>query len=319
MTAAPSFGAPTQRTRPLRSWMFVPGSRQRYLDKLYEPGLQPDAVFFDLEDGVVPEAKAAARQNVAAVLRQARPGPLRAVRVNAVTTDWFAQDMEALVGPGLEAVCIPKVESAAELRPVLELLDRADPGGSVGMIAAIESATGLLRAPEIAAAGARVTGIMFGAEDYALDVGLGARREKEAAELIYARSAIVVAATAARVISIDGVFPDLDDPTGLLDDIMQSRRLGFSAKSTFNPRQVQAINERFSPTAAELEYARRVVDAFDAANRRGDAAVAVGGQLVDLPIVRRAQALLDLSRQLQGEQEVDTRVGGETSPATGGG
>lgn len=281
--------------------MFVPGNRRRFLEKVYELGTPPDGVFFDLEDGVVPEAKPAARENVAAVLREAKPGPLRAVRVNAVASEWFRQDVEAVVGPGLEALCVPKVERAADLSPVIELLDRADPSASVGIVAAIESAAGLLRAPEIAAAHPRVLAIMFGAEDYALDIGLATKREGEAAELIYPRSAIVVAAAAARVLSIDGVFPDLDDGEGLLADIVQARRLGFGAKSTFNPRQVELINEHFSPTASELEYARRVTDAFDQATTRGDAAIAVGGQLVDLPIVQRAQALLSLAQQVRAQ------------------
>jgi citrate lyase subunit beta/citryl-CoA lyase len=278
--------------------MFVPAVRQRFLEKIYEPGGQPDGVFFDLEDGVVPEAKTTARENVVAVLRAARPGPLRTVRVNAVGSEWFVQDMEAIAGPGLEGVCVPKVERAADLEPVLEVLERTDPGGSVRIIAAIESAAGLLHAFEIASAHDRVLAIMFGAEDYALDIGLAAKREGEAAELIHARSAIVVAATAARVLSIDGVFPRLDDPDGLLADVVQARRLGFRAKSTFNPRQVDSINEHFSPTADELAYAQRVVDAFAQATRRGDAAVAVGGQLVDLPIVERARALLSVADQL---------------------
>jgi citrate lyase subunit beta/citryl-CoA lyase len=302
MSAISSPGPTAFSGRPLRSWMFVPGSRRRFLEKIYEPGAQPDGVFLDLEDGVVPELKAEARANVAALLREARPGPLRAVRVNAVGTEWFAHDMEAIGGAGLEAVCVPKVESADGLRPVIELLDAIDGAGAVRIIAAIESATGLLRAPEIAAAHPRVMAIMFGAEDYALDLGLSTRREGEAADMIHARSSMVVAAAAARVISIDGVFPDLDDPDGLLDDIVRSRRLGFTAKSTFNPRQVELINHHFSPTETELEYARRVVDAFEQAQRRGDAAVAVGGQLVDLPIVARAQALLSLADRLEARR-----------------
>jgi citrate lyase subunit beta/citryl-CoA lyase len=278
--------------------MFVPGNRERFLEKVYELAASPDAVFLDLEDGVVPPEKATARAMVARVLRDERQGPLRTVRVNAVGTDWFRADMEAIVGPGLEAVCVPKVERATDLEPVVELLDDADPVGAVRIVATIESAAGLLRAAEIAAAHRRVLAIMFGAEDYALDLGLPAKREAEAAELVYARSASVVAATAARVLSIDGVFPDLDDPEGLLREVIQARRLGFTAKATFNPRQVQVINEQFSPTADELAYARRVADAFEEASRRGHASVAVGGQLVDLPIVHRAEALLALAQRL---------------------
>ncbi|MBA2643121.1 MAG: citrate lyase subunit beta, partial [Actinobacteria bacterium] len=169
--------------------------------------------------------------------------------------------------------------------------------GKLRIVAAIESAAALLAAPAIAAAHPRMLALMFGAEDYALDLGLGAQREGEARDLLYARSAIVVAAAAARILSIDGVFPNLDDLEGLERDILQSRRLGFDAKSTFNPRQVELINRIFSPTPDELDYARKVVDAFDEARARGDGSVAVGGQLVDLPIVLRAQRILELDRQ----------------------
>jgi citrate lyase subunit beta/citryl-CoA lyase len=276
--------------------MFVPGNRQRFLDKIYEVETPPDAVFLDLEDGVVPEEKATAREMVAELLRRAPAGPLRTVRVNAVGTGWFAADMEAVLVPGLEAVCVPKVERPEEVLEVARQLDRLD--GEAGIVVAIESATGLIRAPEIAAAHPRVLALMLGAEDYALDIGLSTKREAEAAELVYARSALVNAAAAARVLSIDGVFPDLDDPEGLLDDIARARRLGFDAKSTFNPRQVEPINEHFSPTPDELAYARRVADAFESATARGDASVAVGGQLVDRPIVLRALRLLELAEEL---------------------
>jgi citrate lyase subunit beta/citryl-CoA lyase len=285
-------------TRPLRSWMFVPGNRQRFLDKIYEVETPPDAVFFDLEDGVIPEEKPVARELIANVLGRALPGPLRTVRINAVGTDWYREDLEAILVPGLEGLCLPKVESAEDVLAVAEALDAFDPEGSVGIVIAIESAIGLLRAPEIAASHPRVIAMMFGAEDYALDVGLGTKREAEARELVFARSAIVGAAAAARVISIDGVFPDLEDAEGLLADIVQARRLGFGAKSTFNPRQVELINERFSPTPDELVYAHRVAEAFEEAVARGDASVAVGGQLVDRPIVLRAQRLLELASDL---------------------
>ena len=273
--------------------MFVPGNRQRFLDKIYELDTPPDAVFFDLEDGVLPEEKPAARELIAETLRRAAPGPLRTVRVNAVGTDWFRADLEAILVPGLEGVCVPKVEWPEQVVQVAERLP-----GEVGIVVAIESAAGLIRAPEIAAAHPQVIGLMFGAEDYALDLGLGTKREGEAGELVFARSALVVAAAAARVLSIDGVFPDLDDAEGLTADVLQARRLGFDGKSTFNPRQIGLINERFSPTADELAYAHRVASAFEEAVARGDASVAVGGQLVDRPIVLRAQRLLDLADEL---------------------
>jgi citrate lyase subunit beta / citryl-CoA lyase len=281
--------------RPLRSWMFVPGNRQRFLDKIYETDEPPDAVFFDLEDGVIPAEKPLAREMVTAVLRRSQPGPLRAVRVNAPTTEWLEQDLDAILGSGLEGVCIAKVEEPEQVVAVAERLD-----GDTRIIVAIESAAALLRAHEIARSHKRVLALMFGAEDYALDIGLGTKRAGAASDLIYARSALVNAATAARVLSIDGVYPNLEDPDGLVADLVQSRELGFDGKSTFNPRQISLIHDYYNPRPDELEYARRVADAFAEATARGDASVAVGGQLVDLPIVQRAQRLLELAGQLEG-------------------
>jgi citrate lyase subunit beta / citryl-CoA lyase len=291
--------------RPLRSWMFVPGNSQKFLDKALGGGGGVDAVFLDLEDGVPFALKAEARQLVTAAAESASEGPLRLVRVNAVNTDEFALDLEAVLAPTIDGICVPKVERPEDVMHVAGILSDAElrlglREGAFRIVAAIESAAALLSAPVIAASHPRILGLMFGAEDYALDLGLGAKREGEARDLIYARSAIVNAAAAARVLSIDGVFPNLDDPEGLERDVLQSRRLGFDAKSTFNPRQVELINRVFSPTPDELDYARKVVDAFDEAQARGQGSVAVGGQLVDLPIVLRAQRLLELERQAVG-------------------
>ena len=281
---------------PLRSWMFVPGNKERYLQKALDG--PADAVLLDLEDGVIPDAKVRARQMVAEALSGRPPGgPEAYVRLNAMETPWFVEDIAAVLVPGISGVCLPKVEDAGTVIEMAGILAKfeIDAGlelGTTRIVAAIESAAALQAAASIAEGHPRLVAIMFGAEDYALDLGLGTQREAEAAQLTYARSAIVVAAAAARVLSVDGVFPDLDDPEGLWADVLSARRLGFSSKSTFNPRQLDVINEIFRPRPDELAYARRVVDGFEAAEAAGDASVAVGGQLVDLPIVRRAQRLL---------------------------
>ncbi len=203
--------------RPLRSWMFVPGNRQRFLDKIYELETPPDAVFFDLEDGVIPEEKPVARELVAEVLRRAAAGAAAhgpgQRRRHGLVPRRPGGDRSY---PGSRASACRRSSGADDVLEVARhAIERFDPDGDVRIVAAIESAAGLLRAPEIAAAHPRVVALMFGAEDYALDLGLGTKREGEAAELVYARSALVVAAAAARVLSIDGVFPDLDDPDGL--------------------------------------------------------------------------------------------------------
>jgi len=285
-------------TRFLRSWMFVPGNRQRFLDKAY--GLDADAVFLDLEDGVLPAEKPAARQLVAQYLQRPPGGPLRFLRINAVGSSWFDEDVKTVLRPGIQGVCIPKVESAGAvlaMEALVEDLERREglPAGEIRFVVAIETALGLMRAPEIAAASPRVLALMFGAEDFALDLGLSTQREREGRELIYARSALVVAAKSAHVLAIDGVFADLDDDEGFEQDTLQARRLGFDGKSLFHPKQIERINAVFSPSEAEIQYARRVVGAYEEAVARGDGSVALGGQLVDLPIVRRAQRILDLA------------------------
>ena len=281
----------------MRSWMFVPGNKERFLRKAADSDV--DCVFLDLEDGVLPDEKPTARSMVAEALHAPSFAPLRFVRVNPLGTSWHHDDMKAVLGPGLSGVCIPKVETAVAVQQVASLIDEAEAEygletGSIGIVAAIESALALVRAPEIAASSPRLTALMFGTEDYALDLGLGTNRVGEAAEMLYARSAVVVASASARILSIDGVFPNLDDPEGMEADIVQARRLGFTSKSTFNPRQVAEINRFFSPQPDEIAYARKVVAGFEEAGARGDASVAVGGQLVDLPIVLRAQRLLAL-------------------------
>lgn len=276
--------------------MFVPGNREKFLVKAKSSGA--DCVLLDLEDGVLPTEKAEARRMVATVLGERWSGPRRYVRVNALTTPWLKDDLDQVVLPGIDGICLTKVTRAQDIHDVAAMLQRLErrngiPAGTVKILAAIESARGLLNASLIADSNERVAGLMFGAEDYALDIGLGARREKEAAELIYARSAIVVAAAAAGILSVDGVFPNLDDPEGLLNDTIQARRLGFTCKSTFNPRQIDVINSIFSPQPHEIDYARKIAQGFREAETRGDASVAVGGQLVDRPILLRALRLLE--------------------------
>ncbi len=291
------------RIRPTRSWMFVPGNKERFLAKA--AGSDVDCVFLDLEDGVLPESKDEARAMVAKALRT-EYRPQRYVRLNAASTRWHLDDLAAVVPSAPDGVCLPKCDDPADvvaLAARLELIERdasIEPGAT-RIVAAIESPVAVLNAAAIAKAHPRVVALMLGAEDLALDLGLGTARVAEAAELVFARSMLVYAAAAARVVSIDGVFPNLDDPEGMERDTLQARRLGFGAKSTFNPRQVEVINEIFSPRPDEIAYARKVAAAFRDAEIRGDASVAVGGQLVDRPIVLRAHRLLELVDATGGE------------------
>ncbi len=287
----------------LRSWMFVPGHRQRMIDKAL--GLNADAIMLDIEDGVAPNEKDQARKNIGESLgRKKTPGSsARYVRINAIGHPRMDADLDAVVRPGLEGLVLPKVDTVAEARKVDAILTdreskRRMPSGGIKLLIAIESPKGLLNAPAIAASSSRVTGLMFGAEDFGREIGLPAVREGEARDLIFARSAMVIAAASAHVQAIDGVWVDLNDGPGLLGFAKQSRRLGFSGMSCIHPSQVDAINTTFSPTAEEIDYCQKVLQAFEEANARGDGSIAFGGQLIDRPIVERARRTIDMAKSL---------------------
>lgn len=287
----------------LRSWMFVPGHRQRMIDKAL--GLNADAIMLDIEDGVAPNEKDQARKNIGESLGGKKtPGsPARYVRINAIGHPRMDADLDAVVRPGLEGLVLPKVDAVAEARKVDAILTdreskRRMPSGGIKLLIAIESPKGLLNAPAIAASSSRVTGLMFGAEDFGREIGLPAVREGEARDLIFARSAMVIAAASAHVQAIDGVWVDLNDGAGLLGFAKQSRRLGFSGMSCIHPSQVDAINATFSPTAEEIDYCQKVLQAFEEANARGDGSIAFGGQLIDRPIVERARRTIGMAKSL---------------------
>jgi citrate lyase subunit beta / citryl-CoA lyase len=287
----------------IRSWMFVPGHRQRMIDKAL--GLNADAIMLDIEDGVAPNEKDTARKNIAESLgREKAPGtPARYVRINAIGHPRMDVDLEAVIRPGLQGLVCPKVDSPDDVRKVDAILNERETSmklgkGSVKLLIAIESPSGLLNAPAIAACSSRVSGLLFGAEDFGREIGLPAVREGEARDLIYARSSMVIAAASAHVQAIDGVWVDLNDSAGLLGFAKQSRQLGFSGMSCIHPSQVDAINATFSPTAEEIAYCQKVLQAFEEANARGDGSIAFGGQLIDRPIVERARRTIEMAKTL---------------------
>ncbi len=286
-----------------RSWMFVPGHRQKMVDKAL--GLNADTIMLDIEDGVAPNEKDTARRQIVEALGRDRApkSPARFVRINAIGHARMRADVEAVVRPGLDGLVLPKVETADEIRQVESFLSEREPAlkmarGGVQFLVAIESPRGLLNAPAIAASSPRIVGLMFGAEDYGREMGLPTKREGEAQDLIYARSALAVAAASAHVQAVDGVWVDLKDPDGLARFARQSRRLGFSGMSLIHPSQIDPINATFSPTTEEIDYAKQVLQAFEEANARGDGSIAFGGQLIDRPIVERARRTLELAKTL---------------------
>jgi citrate lyase subunit beta / citryl-CoA lyase len=288
-----------------RSWMFVPGHRQKMIDKAL--GLaQVDALMLDIEDGVPQQEKQTARQQIgASLVKEREPGipPARFVRVSAVSYEHITADLAHIVQPGLDGLVLPKVETPQQIQLVDAILrDRERQMslalGKIALLIAIESPRGLLNAYSIATSSPRVTGLLFGAEDLGKELGLPFRREAEASELLFQRSTLVVAAAAANIQAVDGVWPDLSDADGLKRYALQSRRLGFSGMSLIHPGQIETINRIFGPTADEVAYCQKVIEAFEAALARGDGSIAFGGQLIDLPIVERAKRTVAFAAKL---------------------
>jgi citrate lyase subunit beta/citryl-CoA lyase len=262
-----------------RSYLFVPGNRPARFDKAYECGAH--AVIIDLEDAVAPEEKAAARDAIANWLQ---PRHRIYVRVNAVDTPWFADDLRLVRSHAVAGVLLPKAESAESIHA---LAPARSP--DVTVVPLIETAVGVLRAEAVAKA-PNVERLAFGSIDFQLDTGILG----EGDELLLARSHLVLASRAASVQSpIDGVTLALDDESALRADVERAKRLGFGAKLCIHPRHVMAVNAAFAPSEQEIAWARRVVDAADGA---GGNAVRLDGKMVDRPVIERARALLSQSQ-----------------------
>ena len=291
---------------PLRTLLFAPGNRPRMLQKVGQCGA--DAVILDLEDAVPISEKEATRQAVREAVGAIDTCPVY-VRINPlVATTGFSQpigeaDLAAVVRPGLAGIILPKVESPDDLRRTDTLLQGLEvqhglAPGSLDVIPIIETALAVQRAYDIAASGTRVKRLAFGAGDFTRDIGVAwSRREIESQ---YARSALVVASRAAGLESpLDTVWVDLRDQRGLTHSARTAKQLGFQGKMAIHPSQVEPINTVFSPSAAEIAFAARVVDAFTQAEADGLASIQLDGQFIDYPIVESAQRVLAMAKALR--------------------
>ena len=279
---------------PIRSLLFVPGTRNDRFTKAMLAGA--DAVVFDLEDAVEARHKERARALIAEFL-QTPPasGSLRLVRFNAVESSEGQGDVEFFRSvEGFDGILLPKVEAPATLEVVARVFGpRALSGTVPPLLPLLESPRAILRAAEIAAADALVAALLFGAED--LTARLGVSRTVDGEELLFARGQVVMAAASVEAQPLDAVFTDLDDLATLRRDCSRARALGFQGKMAIHPRQVPVINEAFTPSAAEVARARRVVEAFEKAAAAGEGVTRMDGEMVELPIVERARRTIALA------------------------
>lgn len=278
----------------MRSKLFVPGTRPELFAKALSGAA--DGVCFDLEDAVSEPRKGEARDAVRQLLKDdgvAASGKTVIVRVNAMDTPHFADDIAAVVQPGVNLINIPKPESPAHVRAAVEAIERAEEANGVrtpiGLLLNIEAPSALRTAAQLALAHPRVAGLQLGLGDLFEPLGI-ARREPAAIQ--QAMFAMRIAAGEAGVYAYDGAFADIRDAEGFRAEAMLSRNLGFLGKTCIHPSQIAIANEVFRPTDEEIAHACKVVEAARDADAKGVGAYVVDGKMIDIPFVIRARAIV---------------------------
>jgi len=286
------YHSPRERFR--RSRLYLPGNEPKFM---VNAGLhKPDGIILDLEDSVAPLEKDAARVLVRNALRQIDfYGAERMMRINQLPAG--LEDLKFIIPHNVHVILIPKCESAEQVREVdaavSSLAGDAGVAVQVYLMPIIESAQGALRAYEIASASPRNVALTIGLEDYTADIG--AARTVEGRESFWARCQVVNAARAAGIQPIDSVFSDVADEAGLMQGVLEAKSLGFEGKGCIHPRQIAVIHKGFAPTDDEIEKAKKIITAFEEAQARGSAVTVVGSKMIDPPVVKRAQRILQLA------------------------
>lgn len=277
-------GAPA---RPRRSCLYMPGTNARAQDKAKT--LACDVVIFDLEDSVAPEAKARARTEVAARLAAGGYGGRElVVRINGTETPWGAEDLAAAARAGADAVLLPKVATAEDVLVAGRALQAH--GAPTRLWAMMETASGVLDAPAIAAAHPRLDLFAMGLEDFAKE--LRASKAAPRTAMLYALERTVLVARAHGLGVLDGVYPAFDDDTGFAAECAQGAMLGFDGKQLIHPRQIDAANAAFAPSPAAIAAARALIAAFEAARAKGEAIAVLDGRMIESLHVAEARALI---------------------------
>lgn len=287
-----------------RSLLFLPGNNPNML--INGNCLGADSVILDLEDAVSPAEKDGARILVRNTMRYMDfTGCEIIVRINSIDTPYWKKDLDAIMPyqPGL--ILLPKTSGSSDVLEADAYMSQVEdrlglPRNTVGLMPLIETAMGVENAFQIASASKRVQALFLGAEDLTAD--LQCVRTKEGREIEYARTRLVVAARAAGVAVYDTPFTDVNDDAGIAKDASYAKALGFSGKSSISPRHVEVINQVFSPTQKEVDYAYEVMEAIAQAKAQGKGAIALHGKMIDAPIVSRAQQTIAMAQELGMER-----------------
>ncbi|SMC30246.1 HpcH/HpaI aldolase/citrate lyase family protein [Polynucleobacter kasalickyi] len=297
-----------------RSLLFVPANQERMLNKL--DSLPADGFIFDLEDTIPDPEKNNARQMTLDVMPKVK-GDRSWVRVNGLSTGFMHEDLDALIGaPGLTGLIVPKMDSLADVNTVDKLMAsleirRGLTVGSTPIIVMMESAGGVLDSRAIMTSSPRIQTMIYGGgEDGDMNVSLGATWTSPGPEMMFVRQFSLVSARAANFdCPLDGVFANVKDPEGFRSDTQLSKRLGYRGRTVIHPNQIEDANNIYTPTAAQIEYYSRVVNAYQEALTRGVASTTVDGKLVDLAMSKTAQRLLDHVAAIKNIEAITGFVG----------
>jgi citrate lyase subunit beta/citryl-CoA lyase len=277
--------------------LYVPGNNPGMIRDVHIYGA--DAIMFDLEDSVSLNEKDAARSLVYHSLKTFDYGEAEIlVRVNGLDTPFGREDFEAIVRAKPDAIRLPKTEKAEDVKEADELISQIEAQiglehGTIKMMAAIESALGVINAYQIATASERLIGIALGAEDFVTD--LKTSRSADGIELLAARSQILLAARAAGIDALDTVFSDINDTEGFANEVKLIRKMGFDGKSIINPRQIEIVHQIYRPSESEITKSLRIIKAFKEAEKKGSGVISLDGKMIDKPIVERARRVLELA------------------------
>lgn len=285
-----------QRIR--RALLFMPGDDRRKIEK--GAGLGVDSIIMDLEDGVALSRKADARAVTADALREISFGRTeKLVRVNPVSSSLWSDDLAQTLDAQPDGYVVPKVESADDVQIISAAIATAETrngweAGTIRLLAIIETARGIINLRDIAQSDSRLDALIFGAEDLAGDIG--ATRTADGWEVFYARSAVIIHAKAASLQAIDTPFVDLNDLTGLTAETRRAAAMGYTGKLAIHPRQVEPIQQAFTPSAEEIARAKRLMDTYAAHQAAGTGVFDLDGKMVDMPMVRAAESVLARAR-----------------------
>lgn len=281
-----------------RSLLYVSGTSP--VNMAQAPYYDADCIIYDLEDSVPLDQKDVARFLIFNTVKNHRPKDIEViVRVNALSTPFGKQDLEAIVRAKPDVVRFPKIETPQDVVDACDYIEKVEKEagievGSTQIIAGMESHLGVLNAREIATASPRIVAISLGGEDYT--ASMRTERSKDGLELFFGRNAVLLAARAAGVQAIDTVYADINDEEGLVEETKLIKKLGFDGKYLIHPRQVDPVNKVFTPSQREIEYAIKVFEIIEEGRRQNKGAIALEGSMIDEPMVIRARNVMDRAK-----------------------